>query len=222
MKIRFVKYCFILFSTLLLVSCAPVFNAKISSYSSVAEFKASDKFYIMPVSSVLGVANDIVLQHQDNIIKQAFYDAGYIVVNNAKNADYIVKFKYHIDAGTKYSYKKPLYVNERVSLSGSTKENEQYLGKNELKVRKDTHNELNKQIFVGYETHYYMLYERSLVLSILKANGNKQEIYRGVAVNVDKSNNLGEVYKCLINSILKEFPGESGKYRTIKLLQSEC
>ena len=137
--------------------------------------------------------------------------AGLVPAGSRKTADYVASLSYSIDSGRSYTFTQPVYAPDwnQPYFGGywvATRHGPRYVGAFYTAPVYDV---------VGYTTGTAVTYTRTANLKLVRAKTGKT-VWEGRNKSGGPENDIGAVLPGMIDAMLKDFPGPSGKTRMIQ------
>jgi hypothetical protein len=193
-----------------LTSCM-VLQSKVTSFHAMpAQSTISGSILIIPGK---GISPSLELQSYAARIYSHLSKDGLTAATSLSDADYIGVFTYGIDSGRNYVYSTPIFGQTG---GGTTFHSGSVYGTGGSASYSGSSFTPATFGITGSRTGSDVLFTRVAELSISRRSDSKL-VWQGRNVSSGSSGEIAQVLPTMIQALLKDFPGQSGKTRFIEL-----
>ena len=202
----------IIFSMIFLTGCTNV-TSTVTVFHQIVEMPPLTTYAFLPFEG-----QDYSLEYKtySNFISQKLINYNCKEVDQDDNPDVLISFSYNIGNGREKVYSRPVYGQTGVSSSRTYGTLNSYGNFSGTTVYTPTYG------IVGSKVVSKTIYDRNFEISAIDAydfrNGKIHVLYEAKVKSSGSSSELLRIMPYMIESLFKEFPGESGSVRVDRII----
>ena len=204
-------------------ACSSV-NSQVTSFHDLTGNYDQASFYMMPLEHQEG---RLEYRQYAQSISQRLRQNGYRAVNDISRADIVVIFDYAIDQGQTTSGSYPVFgqTGGGTSYHQGTITSGGLYGSGSSSYRGSTYTPPSYGV-VGAIPYTTTIYTRQLTIVMADRSkstaDNFHTVYEANVVSAGSSGSFSTVSECLIDALFDDFPGESGRTRSVTMSADGC